>query len=79
MKRIRGSDYLKKAGLKVLPDRDRISGDNILHIISVDREANTIQAQINGLHITAVCREKCNPDVCESIKGILIQSAIENC
>ena len=68
---------MSKANPQMLPKRKRECRDNELHIISVDDEARTIHAQINGYSITAVCREKSNPDIYESIKGILIQSAIE--
>lgn len=68
---------MSKANSQTLPKRKRECRDNELHIISVDDEARTIHAQINGCSITAVCREKSNPDIYESIKGILIQSAIE--
>ena len=69
---------MNTASPQILPERNRESGDHELHIISVDDEAHTIHAQINGCSITAVCREKSNPDIYESIKGILIQSAIES-
>lgn len=68
---------MKKAGLRTLPKRERNSSENSLQILSVDRNAHTIHVQINGMNITAVCREHSNPDVYESVKGILIQSAIE--
>ena len=74
---IEWGDCLSKANPQMLPKRNREYRENELHIISVDDEARTIHAQINGCTITAVCREKSNPDIYESIKGILIQSAIE--
>ncbi len=67
---------MSKAGLRTLPKRDE-DNRNHLRIISVDKAAHTVCAQINGCIITAVCREKSNPDIYESIKGILIQSVID--
>lgn len=68
---------MKKAGRTTLPKRERKSSIDNLQILSVDRNAHTIHVQINGMNITAVCREQSNPDIYESVKGILIQSAIE--
>ena len=68
---------MSKAGLRTLPKRDRDNSESHLCIISVDKAAHTVCAQINGCTITAVCREKSNPDIYESIKGILLQSVID--
>ena len=68
---------MRKAGRRTLPKRERNSSENSLQILSVDRNAHTVHVKINGMNVTAVCREHSNPDVYESVKGILIRSAIE--
>lgn len=68
---------MKKADKKLPKKSYENSSDIHLQILSVDKASNTVCARINGCSITAVCREKSNPDIYESIKGILIQSAIE--
>ena len=67
---------MKKADTK-LPKRNENSSDIHLQVLSVDKASNTVYAEINGYHITAVCRAKNNPDVCESVKDILLQSVMD--
>lgn len=68
---------MKKADQKLPRKSDDNSSYKHLQILSVDRASRTVQAKINGYHITAVCREKNNPDICESVKGILLQSIMD--
>ena len=68
---------MKKADQKLPRKSDDNSSYKHLQILSVDRVSSTVQARINGYHITAVCREKNNPDICESVKGILLQSIMD--
>lgn len=68
---------MKKADQKLPSKADENNNYKHLQILSVDRASRTIQARINGYHIIAVCREKNNPDICESVKGILLQSIMD--
>ena len=60
---------------RTLPERERTdSQDNKVSIIGVDKSANTIYAQVNGCKITAVCREKADPEIKElynKLRGVL--------
>lgn len=63
---------------RALPERKRTdSQDNKVSIIGVDKSANTIYAQVNGCKITAICREKVDPEIYDRIKGILLSSVLE--
>lgn len=63
---------------RTLPKIERIdSRENKVTILSIDNESRTIYAQANGCNITAVCRERDNPDVYDRIKGILISTLLE--
>ncbi len=63
---------------RTLPERKRIdSSENKVNIIGVDKSARTVYAQVNGCRITAVCREKADPEIYDRIKGILISSVLE--
>ena len=68
---------MKKADQKLPRKSDDNSSYKHLLILSVDEASRTVQAKINGYHITAVCREKNNPDICESVKRILLQSIMD--
>ena len=63
---------------RTLPEIERTdSAENIVSILGVDKPTHTIYAQINGYKITAVCREKSDPEICGRIKDILLSSALE--
>lgn len=63
---------------RTLPKIERIdSRENKVTILSIDNESRTIYAQTNGCNITAVCRERDNPDIYDRIKGILISSLLD--
>ena len=58
---------------RTLPERKRTdSKENKVNIIGVDESAHTIYAQVNGCRITAVCREKADPEIYDRVKGILL-------
>ena len=62
---------------RTLPERERTdSQDNKVSIIGVDKSVNTIYAQVNGCKITAVCREKADPEIYDRIKGILLSTVL---
>ena len=49
---------------RTLPERNRTdSTEYKVDIIGVDKNAHTIYAQVNGCRITAVCREKADPEI----------------
>ena len=63
---------------RTLPERKRTdSAKNEISIIGVDKKAHTIYAQVNGCRITAVCRERANPEIYDRIKGILLSTVLE--
>ena len=70
-------DLIEATDQKLPRKSDDNSSYKHLQILSIDRASHTVQANINGYHITAVCREKNNPDICESVKGILLQSIMD--
>ena len=63
---------------RTLPERKRTdSQDNKVCIIGVDKSAHTVYAQVNGCRITAVCREKADPEIYDRVKGILLSTVLE--
>ena len=62
---------------KTLPERKRKDSAKGLRITGIDKKANTIQMQINGCKVTAICREKPNKEVYGQVKDILIRSALQ--
>ena len=63
---------------RTLPERKRTdSTENKVNIIGVDESARTIYAQVNGCRITAVCREKADPEIYDRVKGILLSTVLE--
>ena len=63
---------------RTLPETERTdSTENNVSILSVDSRTHTIYAKVNGYKITAVCREKSDPEICGRIKDILLSSALE--
>jgi hypothetical protein len=63
---------------RTLPETERTdSTENKISILGVDSGTHTIYAKVNGYKITAVCREKSDPEICGRIKDILLSSALE--
>ena len=63
---------------RTLPERNRTdSTEYKVDIIGVDKNAHTIYAQVNGCRITAVCREKADPEIYDRVKGILLSTVLE--
>ena len=63
---------------RTLPETERTgSTENKVSILSVDSGTHTIYAKVNGYKITAVCREKSDPEICGRIKDILLSSTLE--
>ena len=63
---------------RTLPETERTdSTENKISILGVDSSTHTIYAKVNGYKITAVCREKSDPEICGRIKDILLSSALE--
>lgn len=63
---------------RVLPKKETTdSQENHISIIGVDESAHTVYARVNGYKITAVCREKADPDIYDRIKDILLSSVVE--
>ena len=63
---------------RMLPKTERTDRqENRICITGVDESAHTIHARINGYKITAVCREKADPDIYDRIKDILLSSVVE--
>ena len=63
---------------RTLPEIERTdSSENKISILNVDKPTNTIYAQINGCKITAVCRDRSDPEICNRIKDILLSSVFE--
>ena len=50
--------------------------DSSVSIVNIDKEDNTVYANVNGCNITIVCRQQANPDVYDRVKDILINSVV---
>jgi len=63
---------------RTLPEKERTdSSEKRISITGVDKAAHTIYAQFNGYKITAVCRERSDPEIYDRIKDILLSSVLE--
>ena len=59
---------------RTLPEKERTdSSEKRISITGVDKAAHTIYAQFNGYKITAVCRERSDPEIYDRIKGYFAQ------
>jgi hypothetical protein len=50
------------------------SGQSGLNILKVDEEANTIELQVNGCHVTVVCKPEPDLNIYSDIKHLLLGS-----
>lgn len=62
-------------GAKVQAGPGQVGVSEQVEIVGVDEYANTIQMNVRGHSVTALCREDDNPEVYKRVKGILIDSA----
>jgi hypothetical protein len=58
----------------ITKDSKTKSGQSGLNILKVDEEANTIELQVNGCHVTVVCKPEPDLNIYSDIKHLLLGS-----